>query len=88
MIENEKAKPSRVNYSRAMYIIFSIIAIVLAGFKDFTQAFTLWGLALIFDPFDQTIPFDKRPRYQQWWLYAHVLVALTGLGLLAWWRWG
>ena len=44
---------------------------------DFSQAVTFWGLALVFDPFNINTPFQKRPFYQQAWLYVHAAITIA-----------
>jgi hypothetical protein len=43
-----------------------------------------WAVGLIFDPFDQTVAWRHRPRWQRLWLLAHVaiVVVLFGVSLL------
>ena len=69
------------NVNKPAYIIFSIAGLCYLIANDLSGAVIFWGLALVFDPFDTAVPFNKRPMYQKVWLFAHVAIAL---GLFAW----
>lgn len=72
------AKPVSRNIYRVAYGAFVIAGLVFMFAKhDFSNAVIYWGLALAFDPFDQAVPFYKRPVWQQALLVAHLLVVLT-----------
>lgn len=81
-MDTSSTKPAPKNYNKAAYVVFVIAAIGFACVKNFSEAFTFWGLALIFDPFDTKMRFNDRPRYQRWWLIVHVSIALIALGLM------
>ena len=60
---------------RVMYGLFVLLAAYNFFYKqDYGDAAMNLGLALIFDPFDPAVPWDKRPRYQRAWLIIHLLV--------------
>ncbi|MBC7886740.1 MAG: hypothetical protein H7Z13_02550 [Ferruginibacter sp.] len=72
------------NINKPAYLIFVLAGIYFLITGDFSQAMVFWGLAIVFDPFNPTIPFDKRPVYQKTWLFIHVAITLTLLGVMLW----
>lgn len=70
-------KPVPKNFNKPAYVIFIITGTYFLIVKDLSQAVVSWGLALVFDPFNVAIPFQKRPFYQQLWLYIHLAVTLA-----------
>ena len=70
------------NYNKTAYTVFVLAGIYFAIVKDFSQAFTFFGLALIFDPFNQAMAADKRPRWQRNWLVIHFFATLALLAIL------
>lgn len=70
------------NYNKTAYTVFVLAGIYFAIVKDFSQAFTFLGLALIFDPFKQAMAADKRPRWQRSWLVIHFFATLALLAML------
>ncbi|GAB3327393.1 hypothetical protein GCM10027429_01150 [Marivirga atlantica] len=58
----------RINkwFNTGFYLLMTTLgALMLILFKDLTWAGINLNLALIFDPFDQSVPFSKRPFYQK-----------------------
>jgi hypothetical protein len=49
---------------------------------DISSAMSNFGLALIFDPFDQKIRWNNRPLYQRVWLFVHLAIVFVLLGML------
>ena len=49
---------------RLAYSAFILLGIIYLVKKDFSNAVIYWGLALVFDPFDQQVAFNKRPFWQ------------------------
>lgn len=82
-MDTSSTKTAPKNYNKAAYVVFVIAAIGFACVKNFSEAFTFLGLALVFDPCDTKMRFNDRPRYQRWWLIVHVSIALIALGLMA-----
>jgi H+/Cl- antiporter ClcA len=41
-----------------------------------------FGIALIFDPFDQKVMWNNRPAYQQIWLIVHISIVFGLLGIM------
>lgn len=77
MEAQSNSNPTAKSLNKPAYIIFVLAGIYFAISRDFSQAATFWGLALVFDPFDLTMPFSKRPFYQQAWLMAHLTVTIA-----------
>lgn len=78
-----KSKPENAtSFNKAAYAVFIIAAIYFMFRRDISQAVIFWSLALVFDPFDITIPFGKRPMYQRIWLVVHTVIAFVLFGLL------
>lgn len=72
-------------WSRIVYFGLVILGLYFLVFNgDYGSAFSNWGIALAFDPFDQKIPWRERPRYQRVWLLAHagLLLILVGVWLI------
>ena len=78
------AKYTAKNINKPAYLAFLAAGIYFLIAKDFSQAVTFWGLALVFDPFNVSEPFQSRPFYQQAWLIVHlgITIALFVLMLL------
>ena len=64
------------SFSKYLYIIFTFAAIVFICVKDFTTAIIFACFGLAFDPFNQTLLFNKRPLWQRVWLIVHLVVVL------------
>lgn len=63
--------------NRIAYTLFVLSALYFYFFsEDKMQAIAQLGIALIFDPFDPQVPWQKRPLYQKIWLVAHLSVLL------------
>jgi hypothetical protein len=80
------SRPKGKNFNKPAYIIFAAGGIVCFIMKDFSEAFTFLGLAMIFDPFNTEVPFDKRPFYQRAWLFIHLLLTIALLLLMWLWK--
>ncbi|CAN5587440.1 hypothetical protein BH11BAC3_BH11BAC3_06960 [soil metagenome] len=76
-----KTKPANTSFNKYAYAAFVIVAIIFLAMKDYSQSTIFMGLALVFDPFDQTVKFNQRPVWQRVWLIVHLLVSL---GLFGW----
>jgi hypothetical protein len=75
---------STVVIFRIMYVLFLLIAVYEIIFKkDYIQAASQLGIALIFDPFNQQISWSDRPIWQRAWLIIHLAItaALFGFGI-------
>lgn len=75
---------STVVIFRIMYVLFLLIAVYEIIFKkDYIQAASQLGIALIFDPFNHQISWSDRPIWQRTWLFIHLVLttALLGFGI-------
>lgn len=79
--ETPKPRTLPRNLYRFGYIGFVSAGIVFAFMGKFADAAMFGGLALVFDPFDQTLAFPKRPLYQRAILLAHLAFTLVFFGL-------
>lgn len=77
MTQEFTTKPIIRNFNKPAYILFTLAGLCFLAVKDFSQAAIFWGLALCFDPFKTTVPFSKRPFYQQAWLFVHLTIVLA-----------
>jgi hypothetical protein len=69
---------------RLLYGGFVLMAIYYAILpRDFGDAAMNLGIALAFDPFDQSVSWKERPLYQRAWLIVHlVLLAMAALAAI------
>ncbi|MGB4770502.1 MAG: hypothetical protein WBP58_03540 [Chitinophagaceae bacterium] len=86
MTHSEMAKSKKLSngFNRFMYGAFVILAlgrIVFQGMDGLSEAVPSLGIALIFDPFDHSVAWNDRPRYQRVWLIAHLVIGTVLLGL-------
>lgn len=77
MEKQTKVKQVPKNINKAAYLIFIAAGIGFLIAKDLSQAVVFWGLALVFDPFNISQPFQQRPLYQKCWLIAHLGITLA-----------
>ncbi|HLO80187.1 MAG TPA: hypothetical protein VK166_04495 [Chitinophagaceae bacterium] len=72
-----KARNLSKKFNRIGYVAFVLLSFYYLIFsRDVSQAMGTLAIALIFDPFDQAIPFGKRPLYQRAWLIVHGICLL------------
>lgn len=79
-IKEGKTISPKVN--RIAYAAFVLLALYFAIRGDASMFCTQFGIALVFDPFDQTQTWKARPIYQRAWLISHVAILFTAFGLL------
>jgi len=82
--QQKQATPTLFN--KMAYTAFVALAVFMWLFsKDKMLATSQLGVALVFDPFNPAVPWNKRPTYQKVWLLAHtgILFALFGYVLLS-----
>ncbi len=83
MVKNHTHKAQQ--FIKVGYVLFIVLAIyhLLVNKNPIDCAMNL-GIALVFDPFDQNVSWNNRPKWQRAWLIVHVLIALSVLifGLL------
>jgi hypothetical protein len=70
------AQSTQIN--RYAYILFMGLVIYLVFKGDYDWALTNMGVALVFDPFDASVKWQDRPRYQKAWLLIHVAIMAIG----------
>lgn len=68
-------------YNKWVYGAFVLLALYHLIWGDFGSAAGTLGIALVFDPFDQTQPWGERPLWQKAWLMIHLSLALGLLGI-------
>ena len=74
-----KPKDWSKSFNKILYTGFILIALFYLLFsKNFPEAVSSLGIALIFDPFDPKQPWVQRPLYQRIWLIVHVSIVLIG----------
>jgi hypothetical protein len=68
--------------NRFMYGAFVLLGMYNLVFRrDPADAMSNFGIALIFDPFNQEIRWVSRPIYQRVWLVVHVALVFVLLGV-------
>ncbi len=67
--------------NKYIYAAFLIAAILFVCLKDFSTAIIFSGIGLVFDPFNQSVPFQKRPVWQRVWLIVHCIFVFVVLWL-------
>jgi len=80
--DNSQVKTSSFKFNRWGYGAFVVLSLYfLFVSEDLNSAVINLGIALVFDPFDQSVPWNKRPLYQRVWLIVHLVILL---GLFGW----
>jgi hypothetical protein len=70
-------------FNRIAYVAFVVLCMYYLLFSpDKMQGVSMLGIALVFDPFDQQVPFGKRPLWQKAVLLIHLTILFT---LFFWW---
>ncbi|MBL0358078.1 MAG: hypothetical protein IPP72_14955 [Chitinophagaceae bacterium] len=73
---NSTANPAGNKFNKYAYAVFVAAGIIFFSIKDYSQAAVFMGLAPVFDPFNQSVAFDKRPLWQRAWLIVHLLLTI------------
>lgn len=73
-----KCDKQSVQVNRFAYILYLILVAYLFFNGEIEWAITNLGIALVFDPFDARVKWDKRPLYQKVWLFAHLTLTFAG----------
>lgn len=70
--------------NRFLYAGFVVLSILMISLGNTMTAVSNFGIALVFDPFDDKQPWAERPLWQRTWLISHVLVlfGMIGYGLI------
>ncbi len=77
----EKKKDVTPQFYKIAYGLFVLLALYqILVRRDFIDGASSMGIALVFDPFDQTVGWNERPFYQKAWLIVHLGVAAALLG--------
>jgi hypothetical protein len=77
-MKQEESKDRTSIFNRLAYGLFIVLAIYQIIFRvDYIDAASSMGIALIFDPFDQTVKWPQRPIWQRAWLIIHLLIAIS-----------
>lgn len=80
-LSNKKTDNSSTVFNKLAYSAFVALAIFMWFFsKDKMLATSQFGVALVFDPFNPSVPWNKRPLYQKVWLLAHVAILFVLFG--------
>ena len=75
-IKKPKAIPSPLN--KLAYGAFTLLGIFLYIYNgSVSDGLMYMALALVFDPFDQSVRWNNRPFYQKAWLIAHLVIILA-----------
>ena len=88
--ETAKSKKLSNGFNRFMYSAFVLLAvgrIIFQGVDGLAEAAPSLGIALIFDPFDQSVAWKDRPAYQRIWLIVHLSISLLMLAWLVYQKW-
>lgn len=76
---SEKATPKILSttFNRWLYGGFVLLCVYFLIQGEFINAASNLGIALIFDPFDQTVKWNDRKLYQRIWLFVHVALVIV-----------
>lgn len=70
----------RAGFNGFAYAGLLLLSVVyLLGLKEPSNVAICLGIALVFDPFNQSTPFPERPLYQRIWLLIHLLLAIIAI---------
>ena len=67
---------------RVIYGLFLILSVYNVFSDNLEQAVINMGIALIFDPFDQSIKWQDRKMFHKVWLLTHLALTLIGAAYL------
>jgi hypothetical protein len=84
MNENIEQKPKDTTalYMLIGYALFIVLGLYhLMFYGDYVECALNFGIALVFDPFDQKVAWNQRHPWQKAWLIVHLGVAAALLGL-------
>jgi hypothetical protein len=68
-------------FFRILYVCFCLFGIYNSIALQFGEAAMNFGIALAFDPFDLNQTWKDRPMWQKIWLFIHLGICATMLGL-------
>jgi H+/Cl- antiporter ClcA len=79
---NPKRSNKSLTINRFMYGAFVLLSAYFIFIqKDYGTGMANMGIALIFDPFNPEVTWNKRPTWQKVWLFIHVAVVFGLLGV-------
>lgn len=80
---SQTEKDFSTKWNKFAYGAFIVVSLYFFFFnKDLSTAVANFGIALVFDPFNQQQAWSNRPIWQRGWLIIHLLVLFTGFGFL------
>lgn len=82
---NQEISPTKnqsAGINRYAYFLYLLLVIYQLCTGNFEWAVSSFGIALIFDPFDGSVKWQNRPKYQKIWLLAHLTILLAGFAIL------
>ncbi len=76
---SEKTTPKNISsaFNRWLYGGFVVFGIYFLIRGEIMNAASNFGIALIFDPFDQAVKWQTRKLYQRIWLIVHLTIVLA-----------
>jgi hypothetical protein len=76
--QNTAIKNNKFTFFSSAYGLFTLAGLgyFFLG-NDLSMGITFFGVALVFDPFDQSVTWKDRPLYQRVWLVIHVVFSLA-----------
>lgn len=82
-INAKKAKQLPGAFNKWAYGAFVILGLYFFIIRGAASDGVMYlGIALVFDPFDQSVTWQARPFYQKAWLIAHLLMVFTLFALM------
>ncbi|QDK79506.1 hypothetical protein EXU85_13190 [Spirosoma sp. KCTC 42546] len=81
--QSASANPLSNKVNRILYGAFVLLSLYFGLTGSYEDSAVNLGIALIVDPFDQTVRWDNRPRWQRGWLIVHLLI-MVGIGVVYW----
>ena len=72
----------KTSFFRFAYFLFLGLVVYQLFMRNYEDAISNLGIALIFDPFDQAVRWNDRPTYQKVWLFTHLAILMAGFAFL------
>jgi hypothetical protein len=78
-METKIKKPAKSNklIMRMCYSAFVLLGIYFFIRGEWSSGVAQFGVALVFDPFDQEVTWKQRPFYQRAWMIVHLILLLA-----------
>nr|MBI1229096.1 hypothetical protein [Cytophagales bacterium] len=73
----EKNERTTKQINRIAYTAFVFLGIYYFIQDDWATGVSQFGIALVFDPFDQKVSWNNRPLYQRIWMITHLILLLV-----------